>query len=34
MYQYLKIFVKEQGALWEVKRQKGAPWWQKGAAPF
>jgi hypothetical protein len=23
-----------QGAPWEVKGHKGAPWWQKGAAPF
>jgi hypothetical protein len=28
------IFFKEQGAPWEVKGHKGAPWWQKGVAPF
>jgi hypothetical protein len=25
---------KGQGAPWEVKGHKDAPWWQKGAAPF
>jgi hypothetical protein len=25
---------KKQGAPWEVKGLKCAPWWQKGTAPF
>jgi hypothetical protein len=33
-FQYILIFFKGQGAPWEVKGHKGAPWWQKGAAPF
>jgi hypothetical protein len=30
------IFFKGQGqgTPWEVKGHKGAPWWQKGTAPF
>jgi hypothetical protein len=28
------FFFKGQGAPWELKGHKGAPWWQKGAAPF
>jgi hypothetical protein len=29
----LNLFFKGQGAPWEVKGHKGAPWCQKGAAP-
>jgi hypothetical protein len=25
---------KGQGTPWEVKAHMGAPWWQKGTAPF
>jgi hypothetical protein len=28
-----KNFFKGNGAPWEIKGHKGAPWWQKGAAP-